>query len=152
MIHIQGSFIESQTVQIANGLTQVSGPFIPPWDVSSDSIQNVGYRVVRPKDSRSFWRFGRVFEMLWTEPPGPQVSPGGGTTRNGSHISTTWLNESVISEIRRFVVVQDGHDYVQCLCVSSSFSLRCYLSSLMLIHRQAGSDLLRTSHPQTKPS
>jgi len=48
-----------------------------------------------------------VFMMLWTEPAGPQVPPGGGT-RNGSHISTTWLGQEAYSEIRRFVVIQEG--------------------------------------------
>ena len=66
-----------------------------------------GYRQVAEEDQENFWRIGRVFMMLWTEPAGPQVPPGGGT-RNGSHISTTWLGQEAYSEIRRFVVIQEG--------------------------------------------
>ncbi|KAN0095181.1 hypothetical protein V8E51_015892 [Hyaloscypha variabilis] len=65
------------------------------------------YRQVPEEDQKDFWRIGRVFMMLWTEPAGPQVPPGGGT-RNGSHISTTWLGQEAYSEIRRFVVIQEG--------------------------------------------
>lgn len=55
---------------------------------------------------------GRVFMMLWTEPAG---YTGGGGTKHGSHISTVWLNERAFSEIRRFVVVKDGHGSCSCL-------------------------------------
>jgi hypothetical protein len=67
------------------------------------------YCQVPDKEQRKFWKVGRVFMMLWTEPAGPQVAPGGGTLPNGSHISTTWLDEKAYSEIRRFVVIQEGY-------------------------------------------
>jgi hypothetical protein len=74
------------------------------------------YIIVSSKDSRLFWRVGRVFMMLWTEPAG--YTQGGGT-KNHSHISITWLNESAFNEIRRFVVVQDLHGCCNCLAVHS---------------------------------
>ncbi|TEY62712.1 hypothetical protein BOTCAL_0158g00070 [Botryotinia calthae] len=39
-----------------------------------------------------FWKVGRVFMMLWTEPAQPKVPVTGGT-RDGSHFSTTFLGE-----------------------------------------------------------
>ena len=77
----------------------------------SDCSIITGYKVVPSKDSKWFWKFGRVFMMLWTEPAGYKAS---GRTAN-SHISVTWLNETAYSEIRRFVVVQDCYGSVQCL-------------------------------------
>lgn len=61
------------------------------------------------RDQKSFWKFGRVFMMLWTEPAQVPKVPREGGTRNGSHISTVWLGEPAYSEIRRFVVVGEGH-------------------------------------------
>jgi hypothetical protein len=49
--------------------------------------------------------------MLWTE--FSKVPPGGGT-RNGSHFSTVWLSESAYSEMRKFVVIREGHG--NCIC------------------------------------
>ncbi|TGO72841.1 hypothetical protein BELL_0413g00020 [Botrytis elliptica] len=46
-----------------------------------------------------FWKVGRVFMMLWTEPAQPKVPENGGT-RNGSHFSTTFLGQQAYSEIR----------------------------------------------------
>ncbi|KAE9367982.1 hypothetical protein N431DRAFT_561801 [Stipitochalara longipes BDJ] len=66
------------------------------------------YRQVPEEDQEEFWKIGRVFMMLWTEPAGPPQVPAGGGTRNGSHISTTWLGQEAYSEIRRFVVIQEG--------------------------------------------
>ena len=65
--------------------------------------------MVEERNQNKFWRVGRVFMMLWTEPARdtPRV-PGGGGTRNGSHFSTVYLNATVYSEIRRFVVIGVG--------------------------------------------
>jgi hypothetical protein len=65
-----------------------------------------GYRTVPEKDQRKFWKVGRVFMMLWTE---PAKVPQGGGTRDGSHFSTVWLSQTAYSEIRRFVVIREGH-------------------------------------------
>jgi hypothetical protein len=73
------------------------------------------YRVVDVKNQKRFWKQGRVFMMLWTEPAGDnvQVPPEGGT-RAGSHFSTTWLKGKAYSEIRRFVVVGEGYGNTIC--------------------------------------
>jgi hypothetical protein len=68
-----------------------------------------GFRVVAPKNYDAFWKLGRVFMMLWTEPTRPS------TRRAGSQVSYVWLNEIVYSEIRRFVVVSNNYGY--CLCL-----------------------------------
>jgi hypothetical protein len=73
-----------------------------------------GYCQIPEKDQNKFFRVGRVFMMLWTEPARPQVPAGGGTLPNGSHISTTWLGQKAYSEIRRLVVIQEG--YGNCIC------------------------------------
>jgi hypothetical protein len=67
------------------------------------------YQEVPEKNQRRFWIVGRVFMMLWTEPARTPIVPRGGGTRNGSHFSTTYLGETAYSEIRRFVVVKEGH-------------------------------------------
>lgn len=74
------------------------------------------YCVVAPKDLQKFYKLGRVFMMLWTEPAGHKAAKEGGT-RNGSHISTTWLNGNAHSEIRRFVVVRANHGSCSCLAI-----------------------------------
>jgi hypothetical protein len=66
--------------------------------------------VVPEKDQRKFWKVGRVFMMLWTE-PAVKVSEN---LRFGSHFSTVWLGEKAYSEIRRFVVIREG--YGNCIC------------------------------------
>ena len=74
-----------------------------------------GYRVVSPKNYDAFWKLGRVFQMLWTEPTRPVNRKG--TANGGSQISYVWLNETVYSEIRRFVVVSNHYGYCLCLLV-----------------------------------
>lgn len=73
-----------------------------------------GYRLVTAKHSKKFWKPGRVFMMLWTEPAGERVGRQGGT-QNNSHVSTVMYGQDVFSEIRRFVVVQDN--YGSCICL-----------------------------------
>ncbi|TVY13980.1 hypothetical protein LARI1_G008742 [Lachnellula arida] len=61
------------------------------------------YRCIGEKEQRKFWKVGRVFMMLWTEPAAE------GSTRNGTHYSKVWLDQGVYSEIRRFVVLKEGY-------------------------------------------
>ncbi|KAN0093471.1 hypothetical protein V8E51_016655 [Hyaloscypha variabilis] len=80
------------------------------------------------KKSRRFWKFGRVFQMLWTETAGYNKERRG--TRNGSHISAIWLNEDAYSEIRRFVIVSESGGSVLCLAIhmySGQATLKSYL-------------------------
>jgi len=67
--------------------------------------------------------------MLWTEPANEAPVPRGGGTRNGSHISTTshlnhhysptYLKQRAYSEIRRFVVISQGHGSNICSWVTT---------------------------------
>jgi len=57
------------------------------------------------KDQGKFWKVGRVFMMLWTEP----ARAAGGQSRDGTHFSSTYLNGTAFSEIRRFVVIKVGY-------------------------------------------
>ncbi|KAF4633929.1 hypothetical protein G7Y89_g4181 [Cudoniella acicularis] len=66
------------------------------------------YRVIPDKEQKKFWKVGRVFMMLWTEPAKSQNQQMGGT-RNGTHYSTVWLEQGAYSEIRRFVVIKEGY-------------------------------------------
>jgi len=52
--------------------------------------------------------------MLWTEPARTEQVPRDGGTRNGSHFSTVFLNETAYSEIRRFVVMAVGYGNTIC--------------------------------------
>jgi len=53
--------------------------------------------------------------MLWTEPAGHKRAPRG--TEKHSHISIVDYGEKAISEIRRFVVIQDQHGSCICLAI-----------------------------------
>lgn len=77
--------------------------------ISSEPGIYVGYRAIESHAQKRFWKEGRVFMMLWTEPARPPLVDRDGGTRNGSHFSTTIWGESAYSEIRRFVVVSAGY-------------------------------------------
>jgi hypothetical protein len=110
---IQSQFIESQATDLMKLLIQVSGPPLPCGTLAL-MVFELGYRAVPEKEYRNFWKVGRVFMMLWTEPAGPEVPAGGRTTLYGSHLSITWLGQRAYSEIRRFVVIAEG--YGNCIC------------------------------------
>ncbi|KAM3068124.1 hypothetical protein ACMFMG_011173 [Clarireedia jacksonii] len=67
-------------------------------------------------ESRAFWKEGRVFMMLWTEPAGENKSGLRGT-KNFSHISIVYLGGEVYTEIRRFVVIKDAYGSASCLAI-----------------------------------
>ncbi|KAH8774002.1 hypothetical protein BGZ57DRAFT_824038 [Hyaloscypha finlandica] len=85
------------------------------------------YRAVERKNSTWFWKVGRVFQMLWTEPIGHKLR---GDTRENSHISTIWLRDKAFCEIRQFVIVAEGHGVVTCLAIhtySGQATLKAHL-------------------------
>lgn len=55
--------------------------------------------------------------MLWTEPSGARLDTPLGGTRDGSHFSVIYMGGTAYSEIRRFVVIGDGHGSCICLWV-----------------------------------
>jgi hypothetical protein len=92
--------------------TNTVGKFIRRAPDSNEYEElDIRYRAIETKNLNKFWKVGRVFMMLWTEPA--RTGPLGGT-RNGSHYSTIWLNEHVYSEIRRFVVISLNHGSTVC--------------------------------------
>lgn len=56
---------------------------------------------------KKFWKIGRVFAALWTEPA--RDYQGAIFSDASAHISETYLKGKAFSEIRRFVVVQEGY-------------------------------------------
>ncbi|TAQ83129.1 hypothetical protein B7494_g8547 [Chlorociboria aeruginascens] len=73
------------------------------------------YKVVETKDSKNFWKVGRVFMMVWSEPAGVAK----GVSRDGTHFSTGYLNQQIFSEIRRFVVIGEGYGNAPCSPIHS---------------------------------
>ncbi|KAF5874234.1 putative heterokaryon incompatibility protein [Botrytis fragariae] len=67
------------------------------------------YQIYAGLQQNEFWKVGRVFMVLWTEPAADLKVPEAGGTRDGSHFSTTYLGQQAYSEIRRFVVMLKGH-------------------------------------------
>ncbi|PQE19809.1 heterokaryon incompatibility protein [Rutstroemia sp. NJR-2017a WRK4] len=93
-------------------------PGAPPGKHITKASDGANKEVLDPRYSTvgyEFWKVGRVFMMLWTEPAGIKAQRGG--TKNYSHISETWLSEKAYSEIRRFVVVKDDHGNCSCLAI-----------------------------------
>ncbi|PQE23495.1 pfs domain protein [Rutstroemia sp. NJR-2017a BVV2] len=93
-------------------------PGAPPNRHITKASDGADKEVLDPRYCRvgyEFWKVGRVFMMLWTEPAGVNAQRGG--TRNHSHISETWLSGKAYSEIRRFVVVRDNYGNCSCLAI-----------------------------------
>ncbi|KAH6668953.1 hypothetical protein B0J14DRAFT_657961 [Halenospora varia] len=68
---------------------------------------------IRNHDYKKFFRPGRVFSTLWTDPS------SGKTNRNQTFISTVMYGEKVHTKIRRFVVVRQRDKCCTCLPVTS---------------------------------
>ncbi|KAH8591810.1 hypothetical protein B0O99DRAFT_690358 [Bisporella sp. PMI_857] len=77
------------------------------------------YEVSEGKSQRSFWKVGRVFATLWTEPARDQ-------SVSSEQIQTIWLGGKAFSEIRRFVVLQNGHGNSIC-CPIHTYNNRATL-------------------------
>ncbi|KAK0118618.1 hypothetical protein ONS95_007502 [Cadophora gregata] len=67
------------------------------------------YKVVDTRNQKKFWQVGRVFMVLWTEPAGIQCTWREKGNQYGSQLSTTYLNGTAYTEIRRFVVIGEGY-------------------------------------------
>lgn len=99
-----GMSLNRQPTIPERGYVESSGTIRRPTDNADREQLDPRYRVIPERDQRKFWRVGRVFMMLWTE---PALKKGG--SRNGTHYSTVWLDEGAYSEIRRFVVIREGY-------------------------------------------
>ncbi|CAG8951674.1 hypothetical protein HYFRA_00005474 [Hymenoscyphus fraxineus] len=99
-----GMSLNRQPTMPDKNYVESSGTIRRPIDNADREQLDPRYRVIPEKDQRKFWRVGRVFMMLWTE---PALKKGG--SRNGTHYSTVWLDEGAYSEIRRFVVIREGY-------------------------------------------
>ncbi|PQE19803.1 heterokaryon incompatibility protein [Rutstroemia sp. NJR-2017a WRK4] len=85
---------------------------LDPLSSAEITLTFTGYQSVPENEQDSFFRVGRVFMMLWTEPARNQPVnkvPYGGGSRNGSHFSTTFLGGAAYSEIRRPIHTYSGH-------------------------------------------
>lgn len=110
-----GMSLNQQPTIPERGYVESSGTIRRPTDNADREQLDPRYRVIPERDQRKFWRVGRVFMMLWTE---PALKKGG--SRNGTHYSTVWLDEGAYSEIRRFVVIREGYGNSICSLVTSS--------------------------------
>ncbi|KAF2868126.1 kinase-like domain-containing protein [Massariosphaeria phaeospora] len=72
-------------------------------NINEESL-DPNYRRVAYHHHAFFFKRGRVFKMLWTEPAG-QDNPG--KTRGSTHFSLVSFGQTAYSEIRRFVVIQN---------------------------------------------
>jgi len=72
---------------------------------------------VRNRDYKDFFRPGRVFQTLWTDPWTSTTNEGNQTFQ--SRISVVAFNQKVHSKVRRFVVVRQGDRFCTCLPVTS---------------------------------
>ncbi|KAH7416800.1 hypothetical protein BKA64DRAFT_277669 [Cadophora sp. MPI-SDFR-AT-0126] len=72
---------------------------------------------IRNRDYKEFFRPGRVFQTLWTDPWTSTTNEGNQTFE--SRISVVAFNQKVHSKVRRFVVVRQGDRFCTCLPVTS---------------------------------
>ena len=66
-----------------------------------------GYKII--KEPHRFFKVGRVFKVLWTEPAGNTSDD------EESFVGTSKYGERIYSKIRRFVVVRDQSGHCTCL-------------------------------------
>lgn len=72
-----------------------------------------------------FFKKGRVFLVLWSEPAGAGgndgtvYTAGGGTTVWEEGVTLNQFQERVFSKVRRFVVIREGRDYCNALPIST---------------------------------
>jgi hypothetical protein len=72
-----------------------------------------------------FFKFGRVFLVLWSEPAGEaatqltQVNSVVANDRQSSGMSVGRMGEMVFSKVRRFVVIREGENYCSALPIVS---------------------------------
>lgn len=76
-----------------------------------------------------FFKIGRVFMTLWSE-------PAGSTVRSGLHISTSSVGGRIFSETRRFVVVHEGSGYSLC-CAFQTYRKRGTTKSHLSLENHA---------------
>ncbi|KUJ17188.1 uncharacterized protein LY89DRAFT_685117 [Mollisia scopiformis] len=94
-IHIQDS--SGQIKKARQHLPQKESPLLDARYIQIDERKN-----------KRFWKVGRVFKMVWTEPARPNAG------LNNGQYESVWLGETVFSEIRLFVVVGEGYGNVIC--------------------------------------
>jgi hypothetical protein len=114
----------------------------PPWDTTADSGSSVPpppkrriinetrdeyQRSVKTLDPRykihlsDFYRCGRVFALLWTEPYGETAKrpPNSRESYTSDPVSIVRYRERVYSTIRRMVVVREGRGYSVCIQINT---------------------------------
>ncbi|KAF2134751.1 hypothetical protein P153DRAFT_8938 [Dothidotthia symphoricarpi CBS 119687] len=116
-VHTRRKPVASLPEEVQANLHHLARRFIQTGDVRNETESlDLRYRRVATHTHHLFFVPGRVFMMLWTEPAGV-ANPG--KTRNSTHFSTVWLNESAYSEIRRFVVVRNKGTFSQCIPIQT---------------------------------
>ncbi|KAA8572081.1 hypothetical protein EYC84_002006 [Monilinia fructicola] len=108
-----------------NTAWSLSNSYPPAGNMATSSIEATthGYKEHAGLEQNEFWKVGRVFMMVWTEPARQSTVPGNGAASNGSQLSrgsqyfSTYLGAWAYSEIRRFVVVRKNHGSSICCSI-----------------------------------
>ena len=74
---------------------------------------NPRYEVIAPRKQKTFWKVGRVFSILGTEPAPDGVSAAGDLSNTSSIVDIIYPGKA-ITEYRRFVIVQACYGYSLC--------------------------------------
>ncbi|KAF4312201.1 hypothetical protein GTA08_BOTSDO12133 [Botryosphaeria dothidea] len=75
-------------------------------DPSSGEVEPLDSSYTMQYQPRRFFRPGRMFSILYTEPLG-----GTAPNVNADNVSTVMFGEQVYSQIRRFIVVKEGKGF-----------------------------------------
>lgn len=81
---------------------------VPTWDTTRQQVPewealDVSYKV--RKKPGNFFKLGRVFSTLWTEPAPSGI---GSSTVSDQNVTFSRFNEPIFTKVRRFVVVREG--------------------------------------------
>ncbi|KAG4432398.1 hypothetical protein IFR05_012127 [Cadophora sp. M221] len=79
-----------------------------------------------PADSKKFFRPGRVFFILWTEPYVDSMQSENDQFRSVTTYQVSYKQQKAPSKVRRFVVVKQAERHCTCLPVTTTFDGRGY--------------------------
>jgi len=114
-VHPLGSYEESWGRQSAAGSSaeatalHARKPSLSWQNHTTNADSLPGYKTVDQKNQKKFFKLGRVFLVLWTEPARDAAGELYSATSNSGQLYNTYLGGKAFTEIRRFVIVQEGY-------------------------------------------